>query len=330
MKIILTSFRNILPWLLTLAVLPFSSPHAFAASNWDDFTLDHLWRTEGNWLPQLPQTSDSTFVKVTEIVAGGTGPIIDSETAAVARNLNLESQGSGQTVSMEMTGGTLDLYFEGADNIYFRLGAGPGPGTALFDMSGGTMTVDIDPELYVPGDNALLRVGSGYTGILNMTNDARIEAWDLVIASEGTVDMSDSSTIILRGDDTSMIQGFIDEGSLVANGGTGVPSVSYDPLSDLTTIQVGGMADSADFDSDGDVDGEDFLIWQRGFESGSTLAEGDANNDSQVTGADLLIWEEQFGTAPAEMVSVVPEPNFIGMAIVVAMVSLSMRKREIG
>ena len=40
-------------------------------------------------------------------------------------------------------------------------------------------------------------------------------------------------------------------------------------------------ADSADFDQDGDVDGQDFLAWQRGLGNGSTFEEGDANGDGQ-------------------------------------------------
>ena len=37
---------------------------------------------------------------------------------------------------------------------------------------------------------------------------------------------------------------------------------------------------SADFDADGDVDGADFLTWQRGFGVGTTKVQGDANADS--------------------------------------------------
>ena len=46
---------------------------------------------------------------------------------------------------------------------------------------------------------------------------------------------------------------------------------------------------SADFDDDGNVDGHDFLIWQKGFQTGSTRPEGDANGDGLVDQADLAI-----------------------------------------
>jgi len=53
----------------------------------------------------------------------------------------------------------------------------------------------------------------------------------------------------------------------------------------------------ADFDDDGDVDGRDFLTWQRrfGLNSGATLADGDANGDGRVDQADLSIWSQQYG-----------------------------------
>jgi hypothetical protein len=58
--------------------------------------------------------------------------------------------------------------------------------------------------------------------------------------------------------------------------------------------------DSADFDGDGDVDGRDFLLWQRGFGT-TTNAEkidGDADNDGDVNGDDLVIWQDQYATVP--------------------------------
>jgi hypothetical protein len=57
---------------------------------------------------------------------------------------------------------------------------------------------------------------------------------------------------------------------------------------------------TGDFDDDDDVDGHDFLAWQRGVgtTTGATRAGGDANFDGAVNGADLAVWQAQFGASP--------------------------------
>ncbi|QEG36829.1 beta strand repeat-containing protein [Bythopirellula goksoeyrii] len=72
----------------------------------------------------------------------------------------------------------------------------------------------------------------------------------------------------------------------------------------------------ADFDSDMDVDGRDFLIWQRGFgiTVGATKANGDSNGDGAVDAADLDNWKLQYGyqiigSPPPLGAFAVPEPT---------------------
>lgn len=58
----------------------------------------------------------------------------------------------------------------------------------------------------------------------------------------------------------------------------------------------------ADFNSDGDVDGQDFLAWQRGYgipAPNAAKANGDADNDRYVDGDDLGIWKGELGTGGA-------------------------------
>lgn len=57
------------------------------------------------------------------------------------------------------------------------------------------------------------------------------------------------------------------------------------------------VSGDADFDGDGDVDGQDFLTWQRGFgiTSGASLIQGDANGDGAVNVDDLGFWSDQYG-----------------------------------
>jgi len=97
----------------------------------------------------------------------------------------------------------------------------------------------------------------------------------------------------------------------------GGPSLEIvDPLGDPTdpanwraSFVVGGSpgaegspsAPDSDFDSDGDVDGADFLRWQRGLgvSLGGSRAQGDAQGDGDVDGADLDVWKAQFASPSA-------------------------------
>jgi hypothetical protein len=56
--------------------------------------------------------------------------------------------------------------------------------------------------------------------------------------------------------------------------------------------------ETGDFDDDGDIDGQDFLIWQRGGSPNSLSAE------------DLELWQEQYGTfPPLSAARAIPEPT---------------------
>ena len=80
----------------------------------------------------------------------------------------------------------------------------------------------------------------------------------------------------------------------------------------------------ADFDNDADVDGADFLAWQRGLGKTSPnghIADGDADHDKDVDAADLTIYRSQFGAmtavaavdaalAPAEAAAVMAPIDF--------------------
>ena len=70
---------------------------------------------------------------------------------------------------------------------------------------------------------------------------------------------------------------------------------------------------AADFDEDGDVDGEDFLIWQEGFgtPSGAEKIDGDYDNDGDVDGDDFLGWQTEFGSGGNAAAVAVPEPSSI-------------------
>jgi hypothetical protein len=85
-----------------------------------------------------------------------------------------------------------------------------------------------------------------------------------------------------------------------------------------------------DFDVDGDVDGADFLDWQR--QVGSAVPNGtgaDANGDGTVDGLDLAKWSENFGQpAAAPVAASVPEPASFALVSMAAMIASARRHRN--
>jgi hypothetical protein len=83
-------------------------------------------------------------------------------------------------------------------------------------------------------------------------------------------------------------------------------------------IALGSLIDSAfasidaDFDNDDDVDGADFLVWQRGLGlsgDSATNAAGNADADDDVDSADLGAWGTRFGGLQSTgAVQAIPEP----------------------
>jgi hypothetical protein len=145
---------------------------------------------------------------------------------------------------------------------------------------------------------------------------------------------------------TDPILGFFDNGTtnlfeegeqILGTGYNGSVTISY--VGSATTGSVGndvvlnlvaGAAETADFDGDGDVDGRDFLTWQRGFgaTSGATLNQGDANADGAINGVDLGIWKGQFGPAAEIAGAAVPEPHAFALVMTAACVASAVTRRR--
>ena len=94
-------------------------------------------------------------------------------------------------------------------------------------------------------------------------------------------------------------------------------------------LAVDGPAEDADFDGDGDVDGNDLLIFQRGVGTVGTPTTGDANGDSIVDGDDLTIFRNQFGmTSASAAAAAIPEPATAGLAAAAVVAGLFSRRRR--
>jgi len=101
-------------------------------------------------------------------------------------------------------------------------------------------------------------------------------------------------------------------------------------LSFLGDVANQAVAD-ADFDQDGDVDGSDFLRWQRGFGTlaGASLATGNADFDGDVDQDDLFAWQQQFGGIAngVSVATAVPEPATFSLLLLAGLLGFSCRFR---
>jgi len=132
-------------------------------------------------------------------------------------------------------------------------------------------------------------------------------------------------------------------GSEIASSVSTVDNVEHLFLTDLsagtytlevTNLTAGGNRDfglawrmetllddaSADFDADGDIDGVDFLTWQRNFGTltGITHSEGDADGDGDVDTTDRTFFEDELGTSvgPLAALNAIPEPGSFGLGAI--------------
>jgi hypothetical protein len=91
-------------------------------------------------------------------------------------------------------------------------------------------------------------------------------------------------------------------------------------LSPATILEhyYAGVRVPGDFNSDGNVDGDDFSAWQANFPKATAalLSEGDADGDGDVDGADFVVWQTNFPTPSASNATMIPEPSAIILAVI--------------
>jgi hypothetical protein len=180
------------------------------------------------------------------------------------------------------------------------------------------------------------------SGLNTYAGDTRVEGGTLStstlsLADAADVFLSTGSTFNLNFAGTDVIDSLFFDGASQAVGtwgavGSGAantsPLLTGTGLLEVTTFA--SPANDADFDADGDVDGADFLTWQRGIGGPATLANGNANGDGAVDGADLAIWRTQFGPgAPAaSAIGAVPEPATAALAAAAMLAGVATIRRR--
>lgn len=151
-------------------------------------------------------------------------------------------------------------------------------------------------------------LGTDYTGELTLTRTAAgVDLSGKFIGSNPT----NLGNIYTASDNTAPSSSTFGAVGFLIGNALSVDEVTFTDV-DVATIPAGATQD-ADFDGDSDIDGEDFLIWQRGLGGANvTNADGNADGDADVDGDDLAVWKTQFGTSPATAsVAAVPEPALL-------------------
>ncbi len=179
-----------------------------------------------------------------------------------------------------------------------------------------------DPFYHV-GTNSWLLASIGYTvtGSLGQSSSIFLQIGEIGLNYLG--ENSSSANVVF---------GLTSDPALNANSQKNISSAT----ADLNILISNPQSSSADFDNDGDIDGRDFLAWQRGYgiTTGATRSQGDANGDGAVNAVDLGIWRNQYGQTPplAPNLYAVPEPSaevYLMVAVLLACcLGQSGRKRH--
>ncbi len=219
-----------------------------------------------------------------------------------------------------MTGG--DLTYQDFTLTSGSLGIGQGLDVSAYDANGldpallwpSVDTLDqniygsgreIGAFVYVPGSNqAPTAVNDTYSVLLNSTLSVSASG---VLANDYDPNGDPLTAVLVAGPSSGNLT-LASDGSFTYTPNTGFigsDSFTYEVNdgtlnSNTATVDIAIVTANlvADFDSDGDTDGADFLSWQRGFgilAPNATLADGDADSDGDVDGGDLAVWQGAFG-----------------------------------
>ena len=182
----------------------------------NDSTGDHLWSTPENWATGALPTLNDGYVRIF-VVPGAT---IMANESFVVEGIHLGNTGE-VAGALTVQGGTLEVL--GALNCGFK-----GPGTVNI----------IDGTLTVPGTLKIAR-DPGAVGHINL-NGGTITANNFLMREKdgavGTMDVR-GGMLTIDGNETSLVQGYIDNGWITAYDGNGTLHLDHNVTNPgLTTL----------------------------------------------------------------------------------------------
>lgn len=355
-------YTNLEEYLNELAEWPAPGPIVFNAATNSRYAVITNWDANpsasfiDNW---QPSKYDEAQINAGTVVVDAVGQHSGNLIVALA---------SGNTATLNITGGWLKLEegavigavagangtlnLSGGRLVTPFLGKGPN-GVASF--TGGTLSADLvsfdlvnQGSIISPGTSLDPRVDVGTTWVMgDLTMQSGTITLELAGTAAGQFDRILIDDMLTAGGTlaVSLSSGFtptlgdsfdlFDFTSATGSFALSLPglagNLAWDTSNLLTTGVLSVMVgENADFDADGDVDGLDFLVWQRGFgltgQTDNSL--GDANGDGDVDAADLGVWQNQYGSGAVVAASTaVPEPATI-VLVVTGCAALALGRRK--
>jgi len=250
------------------------------ATDWTGAAGDGNWMNVSNWDGGLPVAGERVDIEngnplIWPILNGGTVSCGQIRIAYVENSIGELTVTGGATLNV---GGELRLgrkpntplptgylYISGADTsiIVADLIECGRYGEGTIDMTGGYLHSDAQLRMaYRDGSSGTVYLRGG---TIDLAGDPAITVTDGEGTSQALIDISGEGTFTLAGNQVELVETFISSGVMIAYGGTGTVSVTFE--GNITTVvAIGGPASSEPdpVDEKTDVPRDPVLGWKSG------------------------------------------------------------------
>ncbi|MCK4960384.1 MAG: PASTA domain-containing protein, partial [Planctomycetes bacterium] len=299
-----------------------TDPAPAGDSNWTNGGGDRAWDNAINWSAGVPRSIDKAGIRNDSV----SGPIIDTGTTALALNM-VVGDFSSTADSVDMTGGSLTvggwliLGYGVANNATFTISGGTvDTGGNLYTGFNGAGTLDMTGGSITVGSTFGIAQNTGSIGNVSL-DGGTISSGSIVMTSDATMDIT-AGTLIVNGDVTSTINGYIGSGWITGYDGGGTVDVDYDisnagkttvTASNVANVNVPDVVGLAQATAESDIVAAGLVVgtvttaYSGSVPAGDVISQNPTGGSSVASGSSVDI-EVSLGV---EMVAV---PDVVGQA----------------